>query len=89
MQPTKRAHVFWTMIRSIDDIEDEGLYEIKDLIRVFKASETSIRRFFRNEPGVLRMVTPGRTRTQLRIPGPVVKRVWKRWTVPERPKPRV
>jgi hypothetical protein len=69
-------------------ISDEPLYTVAELSKPHRLHPTTVRRMFRNEPGVLRISNPigagkGKNRRQhftLRIPASVAARVFARFT---------
>jgi hypothetical protein len=62
----------------------EEHFTVKDLAKLWSMSEATVRRMFRNEPGVLRFRRPKkghkRDYATLRIPRSVAERVYRRMT---------
>ena len=57
-------------------------FSVKDLVKLWGVSDTTILRLFRGEPGVLHVGEPNarsRTRVTLRIPSQVAERVHEKW----------
>lgn len=63
-------------------IETEKLYTVNEVAEAMRLSDETIRRWFRDEPGVLKHSSPKsrfkRPYTTLLIPDSVFRRVWNR-----------